>query len=237
MTNIVRAIGTGVSVYVLAEPQLYAESLGVTLALHPDIHVVGSHSDLRIGLADIRATKPAVVLLDRPQAEIDGVRVTRLLQSDCPGTKLVMLASATQSEDLLACVEAGVAGYISGDLNPQGLVVAIRRIHAGEALFPPELLLDLIKRAPDTPSRPDELTRVAQLSTRKREVEQLSMREREVLQALAEGLSMLEVSEELNITLHTVRTHLKNIMLKLHVRSKLDAVLRAIKDGLIVPPS
>jgi len=170
---------------------------------------------------------PSIVVLDHPQADIDGVQVIQVLRRDCPETKLLVLASATENEDLMVSVEAGVAGYISRDMDPQGLVLAIKRVDAGEALFPPELLLKLLKRAPDTSSRSEEpmLTNP------------LTAREREVLQELATGLSMLELSERLNITLHTVRTHLKNIMLKLHARSKLDAVLRALKQGLIVLPS
>jgi len=165
--------------------------------------------------------------MDHTQARVNGAQLTGLLQQELPDTKVLILASTAQNEDLLACVEAGVAGYITRDLDPEELVRAIKRVYDGEAEFPPDLLLKLLKPSPEQ-LRP--LAGVSQLSN-------LSFREREVLQTLAAGLSTSEAAVHLGITAHTLRTHLKNVMLKLHARSKLEAVLCALKHGLITLPS
>jgi DNA-binding NarL/FixJ family response regulator len=127
---------------------------------------------------------------------------------------------------MFACAQAGAMGCFTEDFAPSALADAIKRVHAGEVLFTPEVLLELIQGAQ---------VRDVTAATTPHQIS-LAPREREVLQAIATGLTPEQVADLLTISIHTVRTHLKNSMAKLNSRSKLEAVMLAIKNGLIELP-
>ena len=120
-----------------------------------------------------------------------------------------------------ACVEAGAVGCLNQDQSPSQLIDRIKRAHAGEVPFAPDMLVNLLLQP-----RRDE-------ADRWHSVQLLGVRELQVLEMLANGMSTEVVAARLGITVHTVRTHLKDVMAKLQVHSKLEAVMVAIREGLI----
>jgi DNA-binding NarL/FixJ family response regulator len=137
-----------------------------------------------------------------------------------PALKLLVIVQAADEATLLACIQAGAAGWVSKDQGPADLVQAAERVCEGEVLFAPELLVSLLAKrgAPQPmPALP-------------------GPRELEVLRGLAEGLGTVEIAERLCVSPHTVRTHLQGAMTRLKARSRLEAVVLALKAGLIELP-
>ena len=203
--------------------RLLAAALGNFLQADSGLDVVGVEPDPARALAWVGSAPPDVVLLSYPYLRQDDGRLVDALRAERPALKVIVLSGPADEEALLACVRSGAQGHVSRDRAPAHLARAIRRVHAGEVLFAPELLMRLLRR----PMRADPPSQGA-LPTGP-----LTPREREVLQATAAGLSTEEIAEQLCIARHTVRTHVKKAMAKLGAHSKLEAILIAIRHGLI----
>jgi DNA-binding NarL/FixJ family response regulator len=213
-------------VLVVSDHRLLAEALGATLVWEPSIEIVGARAHPELGSTYVRELRPDVVVLHQERAvPAIGQVVTELRQTP-PGPKVIVLMDVLDSEALLASIQAGAAGYLTSDGEVQELAASILRAQAGEVLFESGLLLELLTRS-DTPTFPSAPRPMAQ---------SLGLREREVLQALAEGASTRATAARLGISVHTVRTHLRNAMAKLDTHSKLEAVVRALKSGQIHLP-
>ena len=216
-----------VRVLVIEPHLLFAEALSAVLDVDPEIDVVGTETDTRASRERARLTAPNVVLLDYALMTSVGSRFAADLRGEFPAIRIVVLASSIDEEALFSCIQAGAVGCLTKDRPPAELVDAIKRVYAGEVLFAPDLLVSLLTRsqgrsqAANEPQRPNQ---------------PLGERERQVLQTLATGMSTEEVAAQLGITVHTVRTHLKNILAKLRARSKLEAVIFGLQQGLIVLP-
>ncbi len=206
--------------------QLLARALAIVLGADPDLEVVGAQRDATLAAECISRTRPDVVLVSYPMLLTEAAHLTELLRVEYPDTKVLVLTSTVDEATLQVCVRAGAVGCVAKDRPPVELVRAIKQVHAGEVLFTPSVLVRMLAGARHTMSKPD----ASQASS------SLGPRETEVLQSLAAGLTTDEVATHLGISVHTVRTHLKNAMSKLSARSKLEAVMVALKDGLITLP-
>jgi DNA-binding NarL/FixJ family response regulator len=206
--------------------RLLAQSLAVVLAGDPAIDVVGVDGSPDHDAARICELEPDVVLLSYFLLSRDGPGLVAALRDLCPRLKVIVLTARHDDETLATCVEAGAVCCIRKDQPPAELIESIKRAHRGEVLFAPELLLRLLNRRRSEAATP----RVP------RSLQTLAPRELQVLQTLAFGLSTDEAAERLAITPHTVRTHVKHAMSKLDARSKLEAILIALKAGLIKLP-
>jgi DNA-binding NarL/FixJ family response regulator len=217
-----------VKVLVAGGDVLLADSLAIALGSHSDIEVVGTETDLNLAPNRVRRNDPDVVLLNNFVANRDCADVINRFRLQSPEVKVIVLTSSTSEDDdeLLACVQAGASGHQTTDRQPTELVDSIKRVHAGELVFAPDVLVNLVTR-PRTPvpARPPEGPAQA-----------LAPRELQVLQTVATGMSTGEAATSLGITVHTVRAHLKNVMTKLQAHSKLEAVIFALKKGLIQLP-
>lgn len=214
-----------ISVFVLTKRPLLGQALAIALQDDPDITVTAAYTDPCAAVAFVRETRPDVVLLYLQLSQLDGTKVAQALRAAVPDLKMIILAGSLDHETMFACAQSGAMGCVTEDFAPSALADAIKRVNNGEVLFTPEVLLDLIQGAQSrgaTPAAPSQVS--------------LAPREREVLQAIATGLSPEQVADLLTISIHTVRTHLKNAMAKLNSRSKLEAVMLAIKHGLIDLP-
>jgi DNA-binding NarL/FixJ family response regulator len=215
-----------ITVLVLTKRQLLGQALAIALQDDPSITVSAAYTDPCAAVAFVRETKPDVVLVYFQLAQLDGTKVAQALRSAVPGVKIIVLAGTLDHDTMFACAQAGAMGCFTEDFAPSALADAIKRVHAGEVLFTPEVLLELIQGAQ---------VRDVTAATTPHQIS-LAPREREVLQAIATGLTPEQVADLLTISIHTVRTHLKNSMAKLNSRSKLEAVMLAIKNGLIDLP-
>jgi DNA-binding NarL/FixJ family response regulator len=187
----------------------------------PDIvvvDVVGTASD---GIAAATRLRPDVVLMDYALPDADGVTAAALIKQQTPGTQVVMLTGAGDDEAVaLRAMEAGCSGFLGKARPVDELLAAVRAAHAGEALIAPSMLVRLLPR----------------LERKYQGVGQsLSRRELEVLNVMAEGGSDKEIADRLTISHNTVRKHVQNIIRKLDAHSKLEAVVNAVRHGVIRP--
>ena len=165
--------------------------------------------------------RPDVVLLDHALPDGDGADAVRPLLDAHPGLHVVMLTASTSDRVLGAAMEAGAAGFISKSSGLDELVGAVRSAARGDAVVSPQLLGRLLAR----------MRRDAQGVGH-----DLTEREREILGLLAKGLTNVAISEQLFLSVHTVRNHIANLSAKLGAHSKLEALAIAVREGLVEPP-
>jgi DNA-binding NarL/FixJ family response regulator len=179
-------------------------------------------------VAQVQASQPHVLLMDYVTlTQRNGALVLADVRTACPDVKLMILTQSDDEATLSTCLQAGAAASINKHCSPEELVRSVKRVHAGEVLFASEQLFKLLTRPPL--ARPD--TSGAGLKHR------ITPRELEVLCAFATGASTSEVADQLGISVHTVRTHLKNAISNLGARSKFQAILFALKEGPFKPSS
>lgn len=191
--------------------------MGIIALLGQDerIRVVGEAGTGKEALLVAARERPDVVVTDlRLGAGLDGVGVTSALRATHPAPAVLVLTTYDTDRDIVRAVEAGAAGYLLKDADPEDISVAVLRAAAGETVLTPALAQRVVARI----SRPQA---------------DLSAREVEILQAVARGLSNREVAKELFISEATVKTHLVHVFTKLDVDSRTAAVARAREDGLL----
>jgi DNA-binding NarL/FixJ family response regulator len=157
---------------------------------------------------------------------MDGVEATRRIRRELAGTQVIILSTFDDDEYVFEGLAAGAKGYLLKDVSSEGLADAIRKVHQGQALLPPSIASKVVT----------EFSRLAEREHRRREqplIEPLSVRELEVLELVAGGLSNREIGARLFITEGTVKNHVSNILTKLGVRDRTQAVLRAQELGLL----
>jgi DNA-binding NarL/FixJ family response regulator len=204
-----------VRLYIAAGTQLYADGLAFALAPRPGIEVVGQCGSVVAAIDDIRRTKPTVALVDVAGAA--GLACVEMIVHAQIGVSVVALAVKEEEEEIVRCVEAGVAGYVTRDGSLADLIATVESVGRGEALCSPRIAAMLLRR-------------VAALSRERREppnaVARLTYRELEVVELIGDGLSNKEIAGALRIELPTVKNHVHNILEKLQVSRRGEAVAR-----------
>jgi DNA-binding NarL/FixJ family response regulator len=202
----------------------FRQTLALVFDQEPDFEVVaqaGTVAEARLVMAD-RETDLAVVDLSLPDGE--GVELIEDLRETNPHFAALVLTASLDRAEHARAVEAGAAGVLHKSAEVEEILDSTRRLAAGETLISPEELVELLRLAGQ--SREEE--REAQAN-----IEQLTRREREVLLALSEGLSNKQIAERLHMSVDTERTHMMNILNKLGVHSRLQALLFAARHGLV----
>lgn len=214
-----------IRVLLVDDHQLLTDSLARILAAEPDIEVVGVAGTVAEARRLARQ-RMDVVLMDYRLPDGTGAEATRIVKGQWPGARVVMLTAITDDETVLESIQAGADGYLTKDRAVDDVVDAVRRAKAGDTLLPRSVIVGIAQRVAEAKDRrPDRPA-----------VEPLTGRELEVLRALAEGRSSADISEQLSISRNTLRTHVQNIMSKLHVHSKLEAVTVGLRYRIIDPP-
>ena len=193
----------------------------------PDIEVVGEAGDGEVALAQARALHPDIVLMDIRMPRMDGVEATRRLgELDAP-PRVLVLTTYDLDEYVVESLRAGASGFLLKDVPADDLVDAVRVVHRGEAVVAPRItrrLLDRFARQlPATTTLP-----AAPLPS-------LTEREHQVLLLVARGLSNAEIAAELVLSETTVKTHVSNVLMKLGLRDRVQAVVLAYERGLVTP--
>jgi DNA-binding NarL/FixJ family response regulator len=215
-----------IRVLFVEDHQLLADALAAMLSREPDMQVVGIAGT--VADAKIMAREQLdVVLMDYRLPDGTGAEATRAIKARWPAARIVMVTALTDDETLLESIQAGADGYLTKDRAAEDVVAAVRAAHAGETLLPRSVIVEIARRVAVARERGDE----------RRVVEPLTPRELEILRALTEGMSTPEICERLFIAPNTLRTHVQNIMGKLRVHSKLEAVAFALKYRLVDPPT
>ena len=215
-----------IRVLVVDDEELVRTGLRLILDSEPDLDVVGTASDGRQAVAEVRRLCPDVVLMDIRMPGLDGLEATRriLTEPDVPPCKVVILTTFDVDEHVYEALRAGASGFLLKDVPADQLAHAIRVAAAGEALLAPSVTRRLI--AAFTRPVPPAPAPVPGLG-------ELTPRELEVLTLLAEGLSNAEISARLYVGEATVKTHVARILTKLGVRDRVQAVIAAFRSGLV----
>ncbi len=183
--------------------------------------VVGEARDGDEAIRLAEELRPDVILMDVTMPEVDGVEATRQIRASCPEIKIVMLTMHADQEVLTSAIRAGASGYLVKDCSTEEISSAVRMAVSGETALSPQLaasMLDEVRRL-DQPHRDED-----RIVTR---------REEEVLQLIADGCSTPEVAEKLYISQKTVKNHLASIYQKLDARDRTQAVLQAVRMGIV----
>jgi DNA-binding NarL/FixJ family response regulator len=213
-----------VRVLIVQDHPLLASALARVLEGQPDFSVSGVSSSGAAALVSAALDRPDVVLMDFRLPDVTGPEAARMIQSEHAKAAIVFHSADESETALLDAVDAGATAYLTKDATADQIVEAVRRASRGEVLIPVELFARAIRRQRG-------------VATQKREREQLlavfTPRELDVLNLLAEGLDTTAMSQRLGIAPHTVEWHVRHVIEKLQVHSKLQAVISAARQGLI----
>jgi DNA-binding NarL/FixJ family response regulator len=215
----------------LADDQaLLRAGLATILGASPDIEVVGQAGTGREAVELARALRPDVVCMDVQMPEMDGLEATRRIVADPDVTAGVLVLTTFNRDDyLLESLQAGAAGFLLKNSRPEQLADAVRAVAAGDALLSPEVTRSVIARAMTAGSAPG---RSGTAPTGSGSAPGLTERELEVLRLVARGLSNDEIAAELVLGRATVKTHVSNVLTKLGLRDRVQAVVYAFENGL-----
>jgi len=214
-----------IRVLFVEDHQLLADALSAMLAREPDMTVVGAAGSVAEAKTMARE-RIDVALMDYRLPDGTGAEATRAIKARWPLARVVMLTAIKDDETVLESIQAGADGYLTKDRAADDVVQAVRAAYAGETLLPRSVIVEIARRVAAAKDRGDD----------RKMIEPLTPRELEVLRALTDGLSTPEICERLYIAPNTLRTHVQNIMGKLRVHSKLEAVAFALKNRLVEPP-
>lgn len=185
--------------------------------------IVGQAGDGQSAVEMTRAKRPDVVLLDLTMPTMDGHEALRQIRASVPETKVVILTVSDEDADLQRAIRAGAHGYLVKSLNADEFLEMLAGLEAGEAAITRKTAARLMARMADSSS------------TKEPSLEQLTDRELQLLKLVSQGLSNRAIAQTLNISLNTVKYHMKNILLKLGVQNRTEAVAYAIRIGLLHP--
>ncbi|WP_313811194.1 response regulator transcription factor [Glutamicibacter sp.] len=217
---------TSISVVICDDQPLIVSSLALILETDPDIQVVGTAANGAEGVKQVLAHAPTIALMDIQMPQLDGIAATAQITADS-ATKVVVLTTFDRDDYLIDALDAGASGFILKNTEPEFLINAIKQVAAGHALLSPEMTMKLIRHRTGTLESTNEPSGERQL------LESLTGRELQVLTELAKGKNNQEIAAVLSLSEATVKTHLSNLLAKLHLRDRVQAVLFAHRLGLI----
>ena len=208
-------------VLIVDDHAMLAASLAAMIDGEADMTVVGAVTSLAEARAFVSHQQPDVVLLDHRLPDGLGAHAVAGLREICPTAKVVIMSAAADDSAVLVATEQGASGFLSKTSGVDELLSAIRVVAAGDVVLAPALLARLLPR----------------MGGNKVPSSALSSRELEVLRLLSGGITTRQIADELHLSVNTVRNHIQNILGKLGVHSKLEAVATGIRDELISPPT
>jgi len=187
------------------------------------LQVVGMTGQSRNALALVEKEQPDIVLLDLRMPEVSGLQLLRTLLEKSPELNVVILTTSVEESDLLESLKSGAKGYLLKDMEPDGLVDSLRKVMNDETVVAPDLT-SMLARAAVSREKEDEPAPAP--------VSNLTPREMEILCHIAKGQSNKEIARDLGITAGTVKLHVRAVMKKLDVQSRVQAAVRAISENL-----
>lgn len=211
--------GCTIRVLIADDHAIVRKGIRALLATELDIKVVGEARDGREAVAQIQRLRPDVILMDLVMPVADGVEATRIITACHPEVRILVLTSFSSDDKVFSAIQAGALGYLLKDSEPEELVRAIRQVYRGKSSLHPIIARRLLHELA-APTEP--------LSSEN----PLTGRELEVLRLVAQGRSNRDISEDLDISEGTVRTHVSSILAKLKLSSRTQATLYALREGI-----
>ena len=214
--------GRAITVLVADDQELFRRGMQTVLATEAGFDVVGEARDGAEAVARVADLAPDVVLMDVHMPEMDGIEAARRIREMAPSTRVIMLTVSDEEDDLYGAVRAGANGYLLKDSSLDDVADAVRAVARGESLISPSMASKLLS----------EFTNLAGETTTDAAEPKLSDREREVLKLVAQGLTNREAASALHLSENTVKNHVANILDKLHLRSRLEAAMYAMRTKM-----
>ncbi len=211
-----------IRVIVVDDHAIVRKGISALLATEPGIQVVGEASNGAEALDQASSLLPDVMLMDLVMPQMDGIEAIRQIKTRQPDIRILVLTSFAADDKVLPAIKAGALGYLLKDSSPEDLVSAIRQVYRGESWLHPTIARKVLQ----------ELTRPVEHKPAPDSSQSLTEREAEVLRLIAQGLSNREIADRLVLSEATVRTHVSNILNKLHLASRTQAALYALREGL-----
>jgi DNA-binding NarL/FixJ family response regulator len=213
-----------VKVLLVDDDDLMRAGLRAMLSSDETIDVVGEAHNGRHALDRVIALRPDLVLMDVRMPDLDGIAATEQILATNPEVKVVILTTFEQDDYIFGALAAGASGFLLKRTRPEELLAAVHTVAAGDSLLSPSVTRTVIGRVARQP-----------LPSTSASLQELTPRERDVLKLIAKGYSNHEIADALVIEESTVKTHVKRILMKLHLRDRIHAVIFAYENGLIPP--
>lgn len=217
-----------IRVLVVDDHALFRRGLEMVLRSEPDIEVVGEASDGHEAVQQAGELLPDVVLMDIRMPKRTGIEACLAIKEVTPSAKIVMLTISDEEEDLFEAVKAGAAGYLLKEISIDEVASAVRAVDGGQSLINPSMAAKLINEFAALARREDNEERPQQVPAPR-----LTDREMEVLRLVARGLNNRDIARELYISENTVKNHIRNILEKLQLHSRMEAVVYAVREKLL----
>ncbi|GAB3494485.1 transcriptional regulator [Flexivirga lutea] len=218
-------------VVVVDDQRLVRSSFAMMLSVEDDIEVVGDAADGAQALELVRRERPDLVLMDVQMPVMDGIAATEQIVAE-DLAKVVLLTTFDRDDYLFDGLRAGASGFLLKNTEPEDLVEAIRSVARGHALLAPEVTLRVIERMAKTPGSTGSAANDRQQPA---EIDRLTPREREVLELVSRGMANAEIARTLFLGEATVKTHVSSCLAKLQLRDRVQAVVFAYENGIILP--
>ena len=211
--------------FIVDDNRLLREGLVSMLAEQEDIIVVGAAASGYKAIKQIAELRPQVALIDIGMPGKDGIEVTQELRKNAPDVKVIVFGMVDLTVEIMACIEAGAAGYVLKEASFDLLVDTIRAVHRGEALTTPEMAASLFSRIAELASE--------QSAVNPKSVVKLTRRELQITRLIAKGLANKEIADRLFIATQTVKNHVHNVLDKLQLHTRIAAVQYAREKNLL----
>jgi NarL family two-component system response regulator LiaR len=208
-----------IRVLVVDDHAIVRKGIRALLSREHEIEVIGEAADGEEAIDQAQSLRPDVILMDLVMPKLDGIEAIKQIVARQSTTRILVLTSFAADDKVFPAIKVGALGYLLKDSGPDELVQAIHHVHRGEPSLDPSIARKLLQELSHPP-------KIAPTT------DPLTERELDVLRLVAQGKSNREIAEQLVITEMTVRTHVSNILSKLHLASRTQAALYALKEGL-----
>ena len=212
-------------VLIVDDHALFRRGLQMVLQQEDDIEVVGEAADGAEAIEQAVELMPDVVLMDVRMPKRSGIEATQQIRDSLPHAKILMLTISDEEQDLYEAIKAGASGYLLKEISIEEVADAIRSVWAGQSRISPSMASKLLSEFAAMSKRADERQQVP--------APRLTEREMEVLRLVAQGLNNRDIAAQLFISENTVKNHIRNILEKLHLHSRMEAVVYAVREKLL----
>ncbi len=219
-----------IRVLIVDDHALYRRGLQTVLATEEGIEVVGEAADGVEAVSRAEETIPDVIVMDVSMPKRGGIEACRVIKQQVPSVRILMLTSSEEEAHLFEAIRAGANGYLLKDVPPEEVAAGIRGLHHGQSLVSPMMASKLLTEFKQISARAETPARGSGL-----EVPRLTERELVILKHVARGQANREIAADLFISENTVRNHMRNILDKLQMHSRMEAAMFAVRERLIDP--
>jgi DNA-binding NarL/FixJ family response regulator len=217
--------GEPIRIVIADDHELFRRGLRMVLDEEEGIDVVGEAGDGEEAIDVAVECAPDVVVMDVRMPVMSGIEATERLKEDLPTTRILMLTISDEEDDLYEAIKAGANGYLLKEISIDEIGNAVRSVHSGQSLISPSMASKLLNEFAAMVKKEEQREQAP--------APRLTPREMEVLEHVAKGMNNREIAKALFISENTVKNHVRNILEKLHLHSRMEAVVYAVRENLL----